>query len=744
MKNNIETKSVREFIEGNMTDYSINTIIDMSIPAIEDGLLPIHRRILYMMYRANLLSSKNFVQSPLAVGEVVKIHHHSNDSVYGSLALLTDRNNRLHNGYILGDGNFGKFYSEKEPSAQRYTSVKLSKFAEETLLKDMDEAVIEYTNEEGGIPQPVTLSSVVPNILLKMNKAIAVGFACNTPSYNLREVCNLTKAFMDNYNINVEDYLLAPDFTSGCSLIYNKQELNNIYNTGSGSVLLRSKYRYDEENNIIEVYEIPMSTTQEKIVREVTEKMDTIKEILDVRIESGFNPATKTEELQIGIDIKKNADPDVVMNKLFRCTTLQTSFGVNMTVLKDYRPLQLGIKDILSYWLTKRIETVRKSVAKDLREKEQKLHILEGLEKVLLDIDKAISLIRNTANEDKIDENLMLEFGIDKQQASFVSSMKLRNINRNYILKQLQSIEELRNEVEDLKDVISKDSRIKDIIKEQLQYVSDKYGQDRKTEIIYKDELGKKINDKNLMIESYNCNVIITKEGYIKKTQKGSENTKLKEGDIIMFDLSLNNKDTIYCITNKGRRIKISVANLTIKTPGVLGEYIQDLEKDEKIIEAFKETQLGYVINCYSNGKVAKIPVVSYLSNNRVINNCINANSELKLLKYIEDDVNLMFVTETGKCVIINTADIGTKMARGCQGNVAIKIKADDSLAGVVIVDENSNVEIESTKGVMHIKLSDMIDSNRTKFQYYTGSCGNVGKMIYKNKRTKTIGVKAV
>lgn len=744
MENNIETKSVQEFIEGNMTDYSINTIIDMSIPAIEDGLLPIHRRILYMMYRANLLSSKNFVQSPLAVGEVVKIHHHSNDSVYGSLALLTDRNNRLHNGYILGDGNFGKFYSEKEPSAQRYTSVKLSKFAEETLLKDMDEAVIEYTNEEGGIPQPVTLSSVVPNILLKMNKAIAVGFACNTPSYNLREVCNLTKAFMDNYNINVEDYLLAPDFTSGCSLIYNKQELNNIYNTGSGSVLLRSKYRYDEENNIIEVYEIPMSTTQEKIVREVTEKMDTIKEILDVRIESGFNPATKTEELQIGIDIKKNANPDVVMNKLFRCTTLQTSFGVNMTVLKDYRPLQLGIKDILSYWLTKRIETVRKSVAKDLREKEQKLHILEGLEKVLLDIDKAISLIRNTANEDKIDENLMLEFGIDKQQASFVSSMKLRNINRNYILKQLQSIEDLRNEVEDLKDIISKDSRIKDIIKEQLQYVSDKYGQDRKTEIIYKDELGKKINDKNLMIESYNCNVIITKEGYIKKTQKGSENTKLKEGDVIMFDLSLNNKDVIYCITNKARRVKLIINDLDLKKPADLGTYLSDLEKDEEILEVFKESDTGYIINVYDNGKISKIPVDSYKGQKRIMTSCYNTNSELLLLKYVEKDCNVFLITKNGKALIVNTNEINPKESKGSQGNVAIKIKSDDELTGALVVVDNSNIELESTKGVMHIKLNEDYDSKRTNLEYYTGSCGNVGKLVYKNKNTKTIGVKAV
>lgn len=740
----IQEQEVKEFIKDNMTNFAMATIVDRAVPAIHDGLLPIHRRILYAMYRAGITSDKPVQKSGLAVGEAMKIHEHSDDSIYESLALLTDKNGRLHNAYIDGKGNFGAYYSDKAPSAKRYTSCRLSKFAEEVILDNLNKEVIDFTFEEGGIPQPLFLAPIVPNILLKYNKAIAVGFACNTAPYNLIEVCNLTSAYMFDTTINVSDYLLAPDFPSGAKLIYNKKDLEDIYNNGCGSVLLRSKYIYDKKNNIIDVYEIPFSTTQEKVIEEITARMDSIKEIVDVKNETGFDKVTKKDRMSIAITIKKNANPDEVMNKLYKRTSLQTTFSVNMTVLADYVPKQLGIKEILDIWISYRIDTLRKSLKLNIRNKESKLHLLKGLEKVLLDIDKAIEIIRNSSSEETIIDDLKNYFNIDEVQANHVATIKLKNINKAYILKQLQGIKDLEEEVTNLKILIKSDFKIKELIKTQLEEVSRKYGQPRKTEIIYNDTRAEEINKKDIMIEDYNCNVIITKEGYIKKTSRGSEFTNLKEGDVIMFDLNLNNKDTIYCITNKGRRIKIAITNLELKTPATLGEYIHELEKGEEIIEVFKETDKGYIINCYNNGKVSKIPVSSYLGAKKIMSNCINSNAELKLLKYVEEDVDLMFITETGKCVIINTSEIPSKEAKNSQGNVTIKLKTDDSLIGVTIVNEESNVEVESTKGIMHIKLSDKIDNNRSKFEYYKGSCGNIGKMIYKNKHAKTISIRVI
>ena len=424
MNNNIEYVELHERMKESYMSYAIATIVDRSLPDVRDGCLPIHRRILYAMYNRGLTYDKPYAKSSEPVSETLKIHNHGDSSAYGSLALLTDRNETLLHPFLDGDGSFGKVYSTDSPSHMRYTFCKLNKFSEE-MFYGLKQNAVKLVGEDGHF-QPIVLPNTYPNILVKPNSAIAVGEACNWGSFPLSEVCDVTGRYIKDKNIDIVEYL-TPDFSTGGQLIYNKLQLKAIYETGRGGICLRSKYRYIEDENIIEIYEIPYSTTAQKIIKEITEKMDKYKDIIDVRDETGFNKEKNVEELKISIDVKKNTNVHLLMAKLLKDTSLETNFSFNMNCLVNNSPKVLSIKSILDNWITFRKECIINTMNYDLAKKNTTLHLLLGLKQVLLDIDKAIEIIR--FSKDTINE-LMKYFSIDEKQVVNVMKNELAQNNR--------------------------------------------------------------------------------------------------------------------------------------------------------------------------------------------------------------------------------------------------------------------------------------------------------------------------
>jgi len=509
MKNVIEQKIV-DTLEKNYMPYAMSVIVSRAIPEI-DGFKPSHRKLLYTMYEMKLLSG-NRTKSANVVGQTMKLNPHGDMSIYETLVRLTKGNEALLHPYIDSKGNFGKQYSrDMQFAAPRYTEVKLDKICEE-LFKDMDKNAVDFTdNYDGTMKEPVLLPTTFPNILVNVNQGIAVGMASSICSFNLQEVCEATIAFIDDPEEDMTKYLKAPDLSTGGQLIYNEKEIRNIYETGRGSFKLRAKYRYDKANSCIEIYEIPYTTTTEAIMEAIVElvKNGKIKDITDVRDE------TDLDGLRIAIDIKKSTDPDSLMNKLFKLTPLQDTFSCNFNILVNGRPRVMGVKAILNEWLIFRINCIKRQTMFDIQKKSEKLHLLLGLEKILLDIDKAIRIIRDTEQDSMVIPNLMEGFGIDQVQAEFVAEIKLRNLNKEYIISRTNEIGNLQKEIEDLKDLYANEGRIKKIIIKQLKEISKKYGQPRRTEII-NDEMVEEITEEHF-IEDYNLKLFLTKEGYLKK-----------------------------------------------------------------------------------------------------------------------------------------------------------------------------------------------------------------------------------
>jgi len=710
---------ITDTLEKNYMPYAMSVIVSRAIPEI-DGFKPSHRKLLYTMYKMGLLTG-NRTKSANVVGQTMKLNPHGDMAIYETLVRLTRGNDALLHPFVDSKGNFGKQYSRDMAfAAPRYTEVKLDKICHE-IFKDIDKNTVDFVdNYDGTMKEPALLPTTFPNILVNPNQGIAVGMASSICSFNLEEVCETTIAFLKDENVDVVSTLKAPDFSTGGQLIYNEKSIREIYATGRGSVKLRAKYRYDPKNNCIEIYEIPYSTTIEAIIDKIVElvKQNRIREISDIRDE------TDLSGLKIVLDLKKNTDPDKLMNKLFKLTPLQDSFACNFNVLINGKPMVLGVKGILREWTLFRINCIKRQIAFDIEKKSDKLHLLKGLKKILLDIDKAIKIIRETEQEAEVVPNLMKGFDIDQVQAEFIAEIKLRNLNKEYILKRTDEIDSLEKEIEDLQKTVKDESRIKRIIMKELKEVAKKYGRPRRTEIIGEEAI-EEVTEENF-IEDYNLKIFLTKQNYLKKISlvslRGSSEQKLKEEDIIIQEIEASNKSDLLLFSNKYTVYKLKIHEINDCKASSLGEYLPNLlemEPDEKIIYIVAtDDYSGYMLFGFENGKVAKIDFNSYATktNRKKLTNAYSDLSKLVYIKWIKEDVDLVAFSSINKVLVFNTAGINPKTTRDSQGVQVLKAKKGSTMVQIKEMDEVrfSDVDYYRTKNIpatgCYLKPEDRVD----------------------------------
>jgi len=711
---------ITDTLEKNYMPYAMSVIVSRAIPEI-DGFKPSHRKLLYTMYKMGLLTG-NRTKSANVVGQTMKLNPHGDMAIYETLVRLTRGNDALLHPFVDSKGNFGKQYSRDMAfAAPRYTEVKLDKICHE-IFKDIDKNTVDFVdNYDGTMKEPALLPTTFPNILVNPNQGIAVGMASSICSFNLEEVCETTIAFLKDENVDVVSTLKAPDFSTGGQLIYNEKSIREIYATGRGSVKLRAKYRYDPKNNCIEIYEIPYSTTIEAIIDKIVElvKQNRIREISDIRDE------TDLSGLKIVLDLKKNTDPDKLMNKLFKLTPLQDSFACNFNVLINGKPMVLGVKGILREWTLFRINCIKRQIAFDIEKKSDKLHLLKGLKKILLDIDKAIKIIRETEQEAEVVPNLMKGFDIDQVQAEFIAEIKLRNLNKEYILKRTDEIDSLEKEIEDLQKTFKDESRIKKIIIKELKEVAQKYGKPRRTEIIMEETIVDDTAEENF-IEDYNLKIFLTKQNYLKKISlvslRGSSEQKLKEEDTIIQEIEASNKFDLLLFSNKYTVYKLKIHEINDCKASSLGEYLPNLlemEPDEKIIYIVAtDNYSGYMLFGFENGKVAKIDFSSYATktNRKKLTNAYSNLSRLVYIKWIKEDVDLVAFSSINKVLVFNTAGINPKTTRDSQGVQVLKAKKGSTMVQIKGMDEVRFVDVDyyRTKNIpatgCYLKPEDRVD----------------------------------
>lgn len=686
----VEQKIV-ETLEKNYMPYAMSVIISRAIPEI-DGFKPSHRKLLYTMYKMGLLTG-NRTKSANVVGQTMKLNPHGDMAIYETLVRLTRGNNALLHPFVDSKGNFGKQYSrDMRFAAPRYTEVKLDKFCEE-IFRDIDKNSVDFVdNYDGTMKEPTLLPTTFPNILVNANQGIAVGMASNICSFNLQEVCEATARYIEDETVDIVQYLKAPDFSNGGQLIYNEKEIREIYETGRGSFKLRAKYRYDKENSCIEIYEIPYTTTAEAIIDATVDlvKSGKIKEIVDVRDETDLNG------LKITLDIRKSADPEALMNKLFKLTPLQDSFSCNFNILINGKPRVMGVKEIMGEWTLFRIGCIKRQLQFDINKKSEKLHLLLGLSKILLDIDKAVKIIRDTAQDIDVIPNLMEGFGIDQAQAEFIAEIKLRNLNKEYVLNRVAEVETLKQEIADLKATHSDEGKIKQIIIKQLQEVAKKFGQPRRTEIINEEQI-EEITHEHL-IEDYNLRLILTEQNYLKKVPLTSLRTnpeqKLKDDDRIIQEIDTHNKADLLLFSDKQTVYKLKIYELADAKASSLGDYlpnILELEPDEKIIHLVAtDDYSGWLIFAFENGKVAKVELKSYATktNRKKLANAYSDLSRPVRMLHITADLELVAISSIDKVLIFDTANINPKTTRTTQGVQVMKGKKGSYLREIKLLEE--------------------------------------------------------
>ena len=690
--NLIEQKIV-DTLEQNYMPYAMSVIISRAIPEI-DGFKPSHRKLLFTMYKMGLLTGGR-TKSANIVGQTMKLNPHGDMAIYETMVRLTRGNNALLHPFIDSKGNFGKQYSrDMRFAAPRYTEAKLDKICEE-LFKDIDKNTVDFVdNYDGTLKEPTLLPTTFPNILVNANQGIAVGMASNLCSFNLQEVCEATIRFIQDENVAIEEYLIAPDFSSGGQLIYKEKEIREIYRTGRGNFKLRAKYRYDKANSCIEIYEIPYTTTVEVIIEAIIElvKSGKIKDITDIRDETDLNG------LKITLDIRKNADPDILMNKLFKLTTLEDSFSCNFNILINGRPRVMGIREILSEWLIFRTGCLKRQIWFEIDRKTEKLHLLLGLRKILLDIDKAIKIIRESEHEAAVVPNLMQGFGIDQVQAEFIAEIRLRNLNKEYILNRVSEVDNLQKEIADLKELHGNEAKLKKVIIKQLKEVAKKYGKPRQTEIIKAEQIAE-ITVENL-IEDYNLKLFLTEQNYLKKipltSLRGNTDHKLKEEDFIVQEVETHNKADLLLFSNKQVVYKVKIYEISDHKASSLGEYLINLlhlEPDEKIIYLVAtDDYRGYLLFAFENGKVAKVDLAGYATktNRKKLTNAYSGLSKLVRMFYLapDQDLELVAFSSIKKVLIFNTAAINGKTTRDTQGVQVMKGKKGSIVTAIKTLDE--------------------------------------------------------
>lgn len=667
----VENQPITDTLTENYMPYAMSVIVSRALPEI-DGFKPSHRKLLYTMYKMGLLTGAR-TKSANIVGQTMKLNPHGDMAIYETMVRLARGNEALLHPYVDSKGNFGKAYSrDMSFAASRYTEAKLDPICAE-IFADIDRDIVDFVpNYDNSMTEPVLLPTRFPAVLVNNNVGIAVSMASNICSFNLSEVCETAAALMKNPEHDIVSTLKGPDFPGGGFILQDENELRRIYATGRGSVKVRSKYIYDKAANCIEVTEIPPTTTIEAIIDKIVEqvKLGKLKEISDVRDESDLSG------LKITIDLKRGQDSEAVMKKLFRITPLQDVFSCNFNILVGGMPKVMGVAEILEQWTDFRITCVKRKTKFELARKKEKLHLLTGLKKILLDIDKAIKIIRETEDDAEVVPNLMIGFGIDETQAEYVADIKLRNINKGYILKRIEEIDSLKEEIADMEDILSSERRVKQIIISELGDIAKKYGKPRKTMFIYGTE--DEENEAEEEIPDYPVNLFFTHEGYFKKitpqSLRMSGEQKLKENDEIIETYDGSNRAELLFFTDKFQVYKARACDFEDGKASVMGDYLPvklELDPDERIIKMIAaEDYSGTLVMFFENGKCAKVPMASFETKTRrkKLANAYNDGSPLVSMTLIDGDCEFMLSSDAGKVMIFNTVLILPKAARDTQG----------------------------------------------------------------------------
>ena len=688
-------QAISETLELNYMPYAMSVIVSRAIPEI-DGFKPSHRKLLYTMYKMGLLNGSR-TKSANIVGQTMRLNPHGDAAIYETMVRLARGNETLLHPFVDSKGNFGKVYSrDMAYAASRYTEAKLDKICGE-LFKDIDFDTVDMVdNYDASTKEPTLLPTTFPNVLVSANQGIAVGMASNICSFNLKEICETTIALMNNPDHDIMQTLPGPDFSTGGELLFDENVTREVYSTGRGSFKLRAKWRYLKEGNLIEIYEIPYSTTSEVIMDKVADLIKTgkIREIADMRDETDLGG------LKLTVDLRRGVDPEKLMQKLFRLTPLQDSFPCNFNILIAGMPRVLGVGEILEEWTAWRTECVRRRIFFQIQKKEERLHLLKGLERILLDIDKAISIIRETELESEVIPNLMIGFGIDEVQANYVAEIKLRNINKEYILRQTKAIDDLEREIADLHDTLNSNRKLKNVIIKELQQVADKFGQPRKTEIIY-DSLLIEPEEEEELAPEYPVTLFVSREGYLKKITQASlrmsGEQKFKEGDALAFSVETTNRAEILVFTDQCQCYKSRLSDFEDGKASQLGDYLpQKLSMDAG--EAVRQVILagdykGFILFFFENGKVAKVPMSAYetKTNRRKLTGAYSDKSPLVTALGLNQDCQVALYSTDGRAAVISTAQLLPKTTRNTIGVSAMSLKKKAVLKSAVTL-ENSGI----------------------------------------------------
>ncbi len=696
----IVDETITDTLKKNYMPYAMSVIISRALPEI-DGFKPSHRKLLYMMYKSGLLNpDKERSKSANVVGATMKLNPHGDQSIYETMVRLTRGNEALLHPYVDSKGTFGKQYSSNmKAAASRYTEVKLERICAE-LFRDIDKDTVDFVpNYDNTMQEPTLLPATFPTVLVNANTGIAVSMASNVCPFNLEEICETTIALMKNPNHDILSTLKGPDFPGGGFLYYDEAELNKVYETGRGSIKLRCKYNYDKSSNCLEITEIPYSTTVEAIISKVVDlvKSGKLREVSYIRDETGI------DGLKIAIDLKRGVDPDALMQKLYRLTPLQDSYPCNFNILIAGTPKVMGVREILTEWVAFREECVKRRTYYDLQKKKEKLHLLEALAKILLDIDKAIKIIRETENEADVVPNLMVGFGIDEIQAEYVAEIKLRNINKEYILRRIADVDQLKKDIAEMEEILGDKKKVRNIIVKELKDVVKNYGQPRKTQFYYITD----VEDEGDIDDTpdYPVHLFVTDSGYFKKitpqSLRMSGEQKIKEGDYVSQTFEATNKTELIFFTDKAQAYKSKTSAFEDSKASLLGDYIPaklSFDEGENLKCLVPTTDYsGYMIFFFENGKAAKIPLKSYetKTNRKKLANAFSDKSPLIAAIFTAEDSDVLLRTSSGHALVFNTGMILPKTSRNSQGVQVITLRKKAVLESAEIVSAEAMAELE-------------------------------------------------
>ena len=684
-------EEVGETLRKNYMPYAMSVILSRAIPEI-DGFKPSHRKLLYTMYTMGLLTSGRTKSSNI-VGQTMKLNPHGDAAIYDTMVRLSRGYEALLHPYVDSKGNFGKFYSRDMAwAASRYTEAKLDPLCRE-LFQDIDKDTVDFVdNFDSTMQEPTLLPATFPTILVNANTGIAVGMASNICPFNLQEVCRTAIALIRDPQADLFETLQAPDFPGGGQLIFDRSQMEKIYSTGRGSFRVRSRWTYDKAAGCIDITQIPPSTSVEIIVEKVVDlvRQNKVKEIADIRDE------TDLEGLKITIDLKRGTDPEKLMQKLFKLTTLEDSFACNFNVLIAGAPKVLGVRELLEEWTAFRIECVRRRTYFDLQKKKEKLHLLQGLQAILLDIDKAIRIVRETEEEAEVVPNLMIGFGIDEVQAEYVAEIKLRHLNREYILKRTAELEDLERAIAELEGILGSKSKVKNLIIKELEAVAQKYGQPRRTRILFADEIQEEAVVEE--VPDYPVRLFFTQEGYFKKitpqSLRMSGEQKLKEGDQIAQEMDAQNGDELLFFSDKCQVYKAKAWEFEDTKASVLGDYIPaklQMEEGENALYLVDAKDFsGFVLFVFENGKAAKVELSAYQTktNRKKLLNAYSDKSPLAAVLYLPEDREVMLTASSGRMLLFHTGVIAPKATKNTQGVQAMNLKKGQRVIGAKFFQE--------------------------------------------------------